>query len=77
MTNPENKPQDDSSRTQQDKNRADSEQESNDKARGKHSESSYPNDDYWERGVGQKSKAPPAESPEPDTGYRWEPSDGN
>lgn len=39
---------------------------------GKHSESGYPNDDYWEDNAREDPKESPASSPEPENGYRWE-----
>lgn len=75
MTNSENKPQDDKSCIKQDEERPGGEQGGDDKAPGEQSESGYPDDDYWDHGVREKSKTPPAEPPEPDTGYRWESSE--
>lgn len=72
MTKSDNNAVDDKSRIRKDKSTDDGKQESDDKAPGQSSESGYPNDDYWDKGVRDKSKEPPTDSTEPDTGYRWE-----
>lgn len=72
MTNPDKKSTDDKSRPKQDKEEGDGTQPGYKKNPGEHSESAYPNDDYWENGEGKKSRVPPDEEPEPDNGYRWE-----
>lgn len=73
MAHTDSDAKDEKPHTGKDKDRSDGNNEGNDKAPGRESESGYPNDDYWDQGVRDKSKKPPAESPEPDKGYRWEP----
>ena len=71
MANPDNKAVNDKLRTRKNKN-SESKREDDGKAPGQSSESGYPDGDYWDKGLREKSKEPPTESPEPDTGYRWE-----
>ena len=42
---------------------------------GKHGESGYPNDDYWDDTARDNPGDQPADSPEPANGYRWEPAE--
>jgi hypothetical protein len=46
--------------------------ERSDDSPGKHSESGYANDDYWEDAAREDSKESPVNAPEPENGYRWE-----
>lgn len=75
MNHPDKGSRDDTRRSQQHRENGDNKQKSSDQAPGEGNESAYPDDDYWEEGLRDKSKKPPEETPEPDTGYRWEDSD--
>ena len=78
MNHPDKGSRDDARRSQQHRENSDDsddKQKSSDQAPGEGNESAYPDDDYWDEGVRDKSKKPPEETPEPDTGYRWEDSD--
>lgn len=78
MTNPDKQSRADTAHgNKHDKDSTDGQQQSHEDAPGKQKESAYPNDDYWEQGVGEKSRQAPDESPEPDTGYRWESTEEN
>ena len=72
MTNPDEQIKDDKRRDKQNDGEGKTVEPGGSKAPGDRDESAYPNDDYWEKGKGGKSRVPADENPEPDNGYRWE-----